>query len=541
MMRPLDPDGPPYSRRWAGLLVLCLSLLIVVMANTALMVAAPRMTEALNLSSSDLQWVIDGYTVPYAALMLLFGAIGDKFSRRGALWIGLVIFAAGSTYGSLADSTTTVIISRVIMGFGAAVIMPATLSLLVSMFPRSERARAITLWSATSGLAIALGPLIAGALLVHFSWESTFLINLPIVVIAAIAALFVVPPSKAHDAGCPDPVGALLSVIAIASLVYAIIQGAHFGWSALPVSAAVVAVVGLILFVLWELRCSEPMLEVRRFTNRTFSGATLAVFLFFLVTFGVIYYVAQYMQFVLRMSALETGIRLLPLAAAVFVGAFVSARGIKRFGIQATVGAGMALGAIGTLLLVRIGDGSTYLDFLPTLILLGLAIGVAQPPSTDAIMGAFPENRLGVGGGVNDTSLELGGSLGIAILGSILATSYTSTISPTVNAMAKQAAGIPLSPDQAAQAKAVFDAARESVGGASIATDQVRQSIAAMQSTPAAARQVEILTAQARELDAAAAHAFSAAVSHTSIIGGAILAIGTALVTVLLRRSKSDN
>ncbi|MFC9292201.1 MFS transporter, partial [Streptomyces sp. NPDC057052] len=201
MTEPVERMTGPYRRRWWALLVLCLSLLIIVMANTALTVAAPAMTDDLGLTSADLQWVIDGYTVPYAALMLLLGAIGDKYSRRGALLLGLVVFAGGAVSGYLADSAGSVIAGRAVMGVGAALIMPATLSLLAATFPRAERAKAITLWTATAGLAIAAGPLVAGALLENHGWSSTFLINVPVAVVAIVGALVLVPPSKAghHD------------------------------------------------------------------------------------------------------------------------------------------------------------------------------------------------------------------------------------------------------------------------------------------------------------------------------------------------------
>jgi EmrB/QacA subfamily drug resistance transporter len=306
---PVEKMTGPYARRWWALLVLCLSLLIVVMANTSLIVAAPDMTKDLGLSSSDLQWVIDGYTVPYAALMLVLGSIGDKYSRRGALITGLVIFAGGSVMGSQVDQTGLVITARAIMGVGAAVVMPATLSLLVAIFPRRERAKAITAWTATSGLAIAVGPLVAGYLLQDHAWGSTFLINVPIAVVAVIGALALVPPSKAEKMGRIDYVGGLLSIVSVGSLVYATIEGPHFGWGAGPITAAVVAGVGLLAFVAWELRHPHPMLDVRKFRLRPFSGSMLAVLFFFFGTFGAIYYATQFLQFVLGYDALETGIR----------------------------------------------------------------------------------------------------------------------------------------------------------------------------------------------------------------------------------------
>ncbi|MBJ7352296.1 MAG: MFS transporter, partial [Rhodococcus sp.] len=213
----------PYSRRWSALVVLCLSLLIVVMANTSLLVAAPSMTLDLSLTSSDLQWVIDGYTVPYASLMLLCGVIGDRYTRRGALILGLIIFVAGSIAGALTDATLGVILARIVMGVAAAIVMPATLSLLVATFPKRERATAVTVWAATSGLAIAAGPLLAGWLLESFTWHSTFLINVPIALAATVGAVVLVPPSRAVDPGEIDWVGGLLSVLAVSTVVYAII------------------------------------------------------------------------------------------------------------------------------------------------------------------------------------------------------------------------------------------------------------------------------------------------------------------------------
>ncbi|MDX6354425.1 MAG: hypothetical protein QOF98_1328, partial [Streptomyces sp.] len=397
---PVDRTNAPYPKRWWALLVLCLSLLIIVMANTSLIVAAPDMTRDLGLDSSQLQWVIDGYTVPYAALMLLLGAVGDKYSRRGALVTGLLVFAAGSVTGSLVHSANAVIAARAVMGLGAALIMPATLSLLVATFPRQERARAITAWTATSGLGVALGPLIAGWLLEDHAWGSTFLINVPIALAATVGAFVLVPPSKAQGMGRIDLVGGLLSMIAVGSLVYAIIEGPHFGWTAGPVAAAVIAGVGLAAFVCWELRHPHPVLDVRKFRDRTFSGSTIAVLVFFLGTFGAIYYITQDLQFVQGYTPLETGVRMLPLAGGVCLGAALTGRLTPLLGMKVTVLAGMVLGTVGVLLMTQVDAGSGYSTFLAPFILLGVAVGLSVSPCTDTIMGAFPESELGVGGGV---------------------------------------------------------------------------------------------------------------------------------------------
>ncbi|KUN80270.1 MFS transporter [Streptomyces bungoensis] len=532
LTEPVDTTERPYPRRWWALLVLCLSLLIIVMANTALTVAAPAMTKDLGLTGADLQWVIDGYTVPYAALMLLLGAIGDKHSRRGALLLGLAVFGGGAVYGYLADSATAVITARAVMGVGAALIMPATLSLLAATFPRAERAKAITLWTATAGLAIAAGPVVAGALLRGHGWSSTFLINLPVAAVAAVGALVLVPPSKAGHHDRVDYVGGLLSVLWTGSLVYMIIEGPHFGWGVKAVTAAVVAGLGLVAFVAWELRHPRPILDVRRFADRRFAGANLAVALFFLAVFGAFYYLTQHLQFVLGYDALQTGVRMLPLAGAVFVGSALTGRLTPRVGMKWTVTAGMVGGTTALALLTRVDAGSTYGDFVAPLVVLGLAIGLALSPCTDAIMGSFPESELGVGGAVNDTSLELGGSLGIAILGSLLATSYGDHLADAT-AGSRLPAG-------------ALDTARDSVGagyavaqGIGTKAHQLAAQAAQAGDPRQAAqlhRQAAELATGARQMADAVGSSFSSAVAHTSLVGAVVLGVGTVLVAFLLPR-----
>jgi len=503
---PVESMTGPYARRWWALLVLCLSLLITVMANTSLIVAAPDMTADLALSSSDLQWVVDSYTVPYAALMLVLGSIGDKYSRRGALVLGLLLFAGGSVMGSMVDETSLVIAARAIMGVGAAVVMPATLSLVVATFPRSERTKAITAWAATSGLAVAVGPLVSGWLLEDHDWGSTFLINVPIAVIAGFGALTLVPPSKAEGMGRIDYVGGLLSIVTVGSLIYAAIEGPHSGWDTGPFTAAAVAGAGLVAFVAWELRHPHPMLDVRKFALRPFSGSMLAVMFFFFGMFAVIYYSTQFLQFVLGYGALDTGIRLLPLGGAVFLGSAVTGQLAPKLGVKALVVTGMAIGTAGMFLLTQIDEGSTYGDFLVPLMMLGLALGLAISPATDTIMGSFPESELGVGGGVNDTALELGGALGIAVLGSLLGTGYRDELTDLVGDR------LP------AEAMAV---AEDSVGAGLAVAEQVAQN-------------PSVGPEQAQAAVDAVHQAFAHGVAQTSLIGGIIMAAGTLIVLALL-------
>ncbi|MFD4613256.1 MFS transporter [Streptomyces sp. NPDC058440] len=532
MNEPAERMDRPYARRWWALLVLCLSLLIIVMANTALTVAAPDMTRDLGLSSADLQWVIDGYTVPYAALMLLLGAIGDKYSRRGALALGLVVFGGGAVLGYFADSAAAVIAARAVMGVGAALIMPATLSLLAATFPRAERVKAITLWTATAGLAIAAGPLVAGALLQDHGWSSTFLINVPVAAVALVGTFVLVPPSRAARHGRIDYVGGLLSVVWIGSLVYMIIEGPHFGWDAKAVTAAAVAGVSLVAFVLWELRHPRPVLDVRRFTQRRFAGSNLAVALFFLAVFGAFYYLTQHLQFVLGYDALATGLRMLPLAGAVFAGSALTGYLTPRVGMKWTVTAGMVGGTAALALLTRVDGSSGYGDLVAPLVILGLAIGLALSPCTDAIMGAFPESELGVGGAVNDTSLELGGSLGIAILGSLLSTSYAQHLSDATAGSGLPAGALSTAQDSVgagyAVAQGIGEKAQKLAAQAAHATDP--QQAAQLKA------QAGGLAEGAQRMKEAVGSAFSDAVAHTSLVGAVILGVGTLAVALLLPR-----
>jgi EmrB/QacA subfamily drug resistance transporter len=516
-MTPVQEMHKPYARRWSALVVLCLSLLIVVMANTSLLVAAPSMTMDLGLTSSDLQWVIDGYTVPYASLMLLCGVIGDRYSRRGALIIGLIIFVAGSVAGALTDATLGVILARIVMGVAAAIVMPATLSLLVATFPKRERATAVTVWAATSGLALAAGPLLAGWLLESFTWSSTFLINVPIALAAIAGAVVLVPPSRAVDAGAIDWIGGLLSVLAVSTIVYSIIEGMHFGWTVGPLYFGLVGLLSVLGFVGWELRHPDPLLDVRMFSSRVLGGATLAVLVFFLVTFGAIYFVAQYLQFALGYGPVSTGVHLLPLAGAVFVGSGITMWLTPRTGPRVTVTAGMIVGTLSVVSLVGIDSAATYIDFVPALALLGLAIGLSVSPCTDAIMGEFPDDKLGVGGGLNDTALELGGSLGIAVLGSVLAASYRQGIEGFLQTFpGKQPNG-----QYTGQAAEGLAASQDSLAGEVIVSDAIRA-------------QNAFLSGFADNLEANAIDAFGSAVVHTSVVAAVVFGTGTVIVAFLI-------
>ncbi len=418
-----------YERRWWILGVLCLSLLIIVMDNTILNVALPTLVRKLKASESQLQWMVDAYTLLFAGLLLTMGNLGDKFGRRTTLGAGLAIFAVGSALSSFAGSPSQLIATRALMGVGAALIMPATLSILTNVFPPEERARAIGIWAGVSGVAIALGPVIGGFLLVHYWWGSIFLINVPVCIFALIVGRLLVPNSRDLDAQPLDPVGAGLSVIGLVTLVYGIIEAPGKGWtSGTIIGSLVVAAVILTAFVLWELHSDHPMLNVQFFKNPRFTAANISITLVFFALFGSIFFLTQYLQFVLGYTALQAGLRLTPMALVLMVVAPVAGQLVAKVGTKAMVALGMAIGAGGLWYLAQTTPASGYWHVLGGLVIIAVGLSMSMVPATESIMGSLPPGKAGVGSAMNDTTREVGGALGVAILGSVLASHYTATI-----------------------------------------------------------------------------------------------------------------
>ena len=418
-----------YERRWWILGVLCLSLLIIVMDNTILNVALPTLVRKLKASESQLQWMVDSYTLLFAGLLLTMGNLGDKFGRRTTLGTGLAIFAVGSALSSFAGSPSHLIATRALMGVGAALIMPATLSILTNVFPPEERAKAIGIWAGISGVAIALGPVIGGFLLVHYWWGSIFLINVPVCIFALVVGQLIVPNSRDVDAQALDPVGAGLSVIGLVSLVYGIIEAPGKGWtSGTIIGSLAVAVVILTAFVLWELHSDHPMLNVQFFKNPRFTAANMSITLVFFALFGSIFFLTQYLQFVLGYSALQAGLRLTPMALVLMVVAPVAGQLVAKVGTKALVALGMAVGAGGLWYLAQTTPASGYWHVLGGLVIIAVGLSMSMVPATESIMGSLPPGKAGVGSAMNDTTREVGGALGVAILGSVLASHYSATI-----------------------------------------------------------------------------------------------------------------
>src|SRR5436305_4340214 len=341
-----------YERRWWTLGVLCVSLVMIVVANASLNVALPTLVKDLHASTSSLQWIVDAYSLVFAGLLLTAGALGDRFGRRLALNGGLVVFGTASALATLANSAGQLIAARAVMGIGAAFVMPATLSVLAHVFPPEERRRAIAIWAGFAGVGVAMGGVTSGWLLEHFWWGSIFVTNVVVVVIALVAGAVLIPPSRDADAPAIDPVGAVLSIAGLVSSVYAIIEAPTRGWASAGTAVAfVVALLFLASFAWWELRAEEPMLDLRFFRNARFTAATSSITLIFFVAFGMIFLLTQYLQLVLGYGPLQAGVRVLPWAVVYMVSAPMSARFVERWGQRKVVSTGMAIVAVGLFLL----------------------------------------------------------------------------------------------------------------------------------------------------------------------------------------------
>ncbi|HZR12838.1 MAG TPA: DHA2 family efflux MFS transporter permease subunit [Acidimicrobiia bacterium] len=426
---PAPATVQPHPRRWSVLGVLCLSLLVVGLDNTILNVALPSLVRDLHASNTQLQWIVDAYTIVFASALLVAGSLGDRFGRRGCLLIGLLIFGAGSAASAFAGSANQLIFTRGVMGIGGALIMPATLSILTNVFPAEELGRAIGIWAGVSGLGVAIGPMVGGWLLDNFWWGSVFLVNVPIIVLALIAVVVLVPTSRDPSAPPLDALGFVLSAAGITALLFGIIEAPTHGWSSTPILVAfTIGVVLVAAFVLWEMHTEYPMLDVRFFQNPRFSAASVAVTLVFFAMFGSLFFLSQYLQFVLGYDPLQAGIRTLPVAVALMVAAPTSSVLVRRFGSKLVVAGGLAVVAVALALLTRATATSGYPLVAVVLLVLGLGMGTAMAPATESIMGSLPPERAGVGSAVNDTTRQLGGALGVAVLGSVMQSAYVARV-----------------------------------------------------------------------------------------------------------------
>jgi MFS transporter, DHA2 family, multidrug resistance protein len=419
-----------YHRRWWSLGVLCFSLMVIGIDGSILNIALPTLARDLHASTSDLQWMVDSYVLVFAGLLLTMGSLGDRFGRKRALTIGLIVFGSSSAAAAFAATTDQVIAARACMGIGAALIMPATLSILTNLFTDpKERGRAIGVWAAVSALGSAIGPAIGGLLLAHFWWGSIFLVNVPVVIGALTLGHFVLPESKDPHASRLDLVGSVLSIVGLSVLLWTIIGAPERGWlSSASIIGFAASAVGLAAFVLWELRNPEPMLDVTFFRNPRFTVASVAITMSFFAVVGTLFLVSQMFQFVLGYEPLEAGVRLIPFALAYVAVAPVAPRLVEHVGSKRLVAIGFAVASIGLFLLSGVSADSSYPRVIVGLIVMAFGMGMAVPSATESIMGSLPKEKAGVGSAMNDTTRQAGAALGVAVLGSILVSGYRSAL-----------------------------------------------------------------------------------------------------------------
>jgi len=437
-------DDGAHPRRWVILGVLCTSLLLVMQGNTALNLALPKIAGDIGLSSSAMQWIVDIYSLVFAGLLFTTSTVGDRFGRKGVMQAGLALFGLASGYAAFgADSASGLIAARAIMGLAGAMIMPSTLSILINVFPRAERPKAIAVWSGIAGGGAAIGMLLNGFVLEHFSWHSVFVINLPLAIGALAVGLVLVPTSKDPNGGRIDLLGAVLSTAGISSLVYGLIEAPAHGWLSGETLAFLGAGVAAIsLFIAWQLKTPEPMLDVRLFRNRAFGVSSLSLTLVFFALMGIFFSVSQLFQMVMGYGTFESALRSSPIFLAMIIVAPQAPNLAKRIGTRRTVAGGMVLVATGIGILSLLPDVPGYAHVAFGMVVMAIGMALTMAPTTGLLMSAVPRERAGMGSAMNDTTRELGGSLGIAVLGSVMASTYASHVAGAVTGLPAQAAAV---------------------------------------------------------------------------------------------------
>ena len=433
-----------FARRWSVLAVLAGALALISLDNTIVNVALPTLQEELNATAAELQWVVDAYSVIFAGTLLLAGSLGDRFGRRRALLFGLVVFGSASFAAGFASSSLALTVCRAVMGVGGAFIMPSTLSILAQVFTdRTERARAIGVWAAVAGAAVALGPILGGLLLEHLSWHAIFWVNPPLALAALVAVVLVVPESCDPAKPRLDPLGALLSTLGIVGLVVTVVEVPDAGISPVTVSSAAVAALALAAFVWWERRAPRPLLPLELFSQRLFTASIVSVALVYGTLMGVMFFLPQFFQLVQGMTPLESGVAILPGAAGLMVASVFSPGIAERFGTRRTVVIGLLVVTGGLVGAAFFTASTPYALIGACLGLMGLGLGCVLPQATNGTLSSVPRERVGMGSAVNDGMSELGGSLGVAVLGALLALGYRNGIAEAISAAGDAISRIP--------------------------------------------------------------------------------------------------
>ena len=503
-VRHVTTEAP--QRKGAILFALCLAALIINIDVTIVNVTLPSLVRELGATTTNLQWVVDAYSLVFAALILAAGSLSDRLGRKGILLIGLGIFALGSLAGSLVNTPHELIAARAVMGLGAAAIFPATLSLLTNVFTeRAERAKAIGLWGATTGVGVATGPIVGGWLLGHFWWGSVFLFMVPVAIVVAGFIAFSVPSSKDPTTPPIDWRGLLLSSAAMGTLVLSIIQGPNWGWgSARTLGTIAAGLVLLAAFINVERRMVRPMLDVSLFRNPRFTAASGSITIGFFTLAGFTFLITQYFQFVKGYTPFGTGVRLLPVAISIVVAAVLGTRLAVTVGNKAVVATGLALFG-SALFWISTASGSTpYFILVGQMIMGGGGLGLITAPATEAIMGVVPKEKAGVGSAVNDATRLFGATLGVAVIGSIAASLYSSRLGTIIPH------NLPLQ---------VAVGAKGSFGGALVAAQSLAQAGAAI---------------PAHALRVASTSAFLHSLSGSLIVAGSVAMGGAIMAAALL-------
>ncbi|WP_189244053.1 MFS transporter [Planobispora rosea] len=424
-------------RRWWILGVLCLSLLVLVVDNTVLNLAIPSLMTDLGASPADIQWILDAYILVFAGLLLTAGSLSDRYGRRRFLIIGLVLFGGASALAPLAAEPWHLIAVRALMGVGGSILMPSTLSILITVFDEGERRKAIAAWSAVAMVGVIAGPTLGGFLLDHYGWSSVFLINVPVALVAVVAAVLLMPESRGPGRRL-DPLGVLLSVTGMSALVFVVISVPADGWTAPSVlAAAALAVLALGAFVIWERRAEHPMLPLELFRDRNFSGASFSIVLLSFGTGALLLMLTQYLQFVLGYDPMKAGLALLPYAVAAALFNAVGAGLGQKVSNRTLMAAGLGVMALSFGVLAFMTAESGYGMLITGLLIMGVGGGLAGPAAYTTLMGAVPPAHAGVGSALNDTVQQVGMALSVAVLGSVLAGVYTSSMPADAPAAAR--------------------------------------------------------------------------------------------------------
>ncbi|HEU4758613.1 MAG TPA: MFS transporter [Dehalococcoidia bacterium] len=454
-------DSRAYKLRWVTLGVLSLSLLLIEVDMTIVNVALPTIQKEFGASGSAVQWVVDSYVLVFAGLLLFMGSVGDRFGRKKALQGGLVLFAVASAAAAQAGSAEQLIGTRAVMGVAAALIMPATLAIIIDVFPRDEQLKAISAWSGAAILGVPGGPILGGWLLTQFYWGSVFYVAVPVAVVALVAGLALVPESRDPAPARLDRMGALLSVAMLSTVVYGIIEAPERGLLAAEVLGALTASAALgTAFMLHELRTDEPLLNVRLFLDRALSVSYLAIVLTFGSMVGMLFLLTQYLQFAEGYSPLQSGLRTVPIAAGFVAGAALADNMVKRYGVRSVMTAGLLLVAAAFAGISQAMGDAPYVALGAGLFGVGFALSFVMTPATASVMSAVPGRNVGVGSALNDTGRQVGAALGVALLGSLTKALYSSQVSVP--------SGLP---------SGMAEPAKNSVGGASIVAEVLGGSI----------------------------------------------------------------